>query len=407
MRPYPVPSNETARHLTTTEMDLARFRNDGFLTHVTGLVKSILNVPVAFVAQITQDNQDFLAIEGIDLEGTPRTHSICSFTIARKKTTVFPDTLRDERSARHPSVADFGLRFSVSAPVILSNGFCVGSVCGIDFVPHDTPHADTIAQIETLAAMVARFYETATVQDAEHISRMEKIAEDAKAEFLALIGHELRTPLNGIHGMAQILDDRDDETREIRDAIVQSSEHLHRIVENNLAFTELSTGEIVLEESQLDLGRTLKSSLALFQKLAALRGKKIKLHSLPDDVLMQGDAVKMDLALSCLVDNCIAHGGAQTEVTLRKMEDGSAELVIFDNGPGIASDKADDIWEAFTVGQEIRTRDADGIGLGLPLTRRIIELHGGEIDLKSDEEGLLVVLKIPHYRIESAEVSAA
>lgn len=310
MRPYPVPANETARARTVAQMDLKTLQGDPFFTHVTDMVKALFDVPVAFVSLFTEENQDFLACQGLDITGTPRTHSLCAFTVAARKTIVIPDALQDQRSFLHPVVVQMGLRFSASAPVILRNGFCMGTVCGVDLQPHEMPSDAQIAQLNALAGMIARFYEAPREPDPEHLERLMAIATDAQSEFLALIGHELRTPLNGIHGMAQVLEAPSDEDTEIVETILKCTEHLHDIIGSVLAFTEFSNGDIQLDEGRLNVGQALENARRAHIKLAQMQGKSVTLGVYPEDLDIQVDAAKMELALSCLVNNCVAHGGA-------------------------------------------------------------------------------------------------
>ncbi|MEM7711487.1 MAG: GAF domain-containing protein, partial [Pseudomonadota bacterium] len=151
LHPYPVPMNEPARCRLIETLDLDRRRDDPFFGHVVAMAQAIFDCPVGFISIIAGDDQRFLRIDGIEMDGTPRTHSMCAYTVAERQTIVSPDTHGDPRFREHPIVAQPPhVRFSASAPVILSSGFCIGSVCAVDLVPHDPPCADQIAQLEGL-----------------------------------------------------------------------------------------------------------------------------------------------------------------------------------------------------------------------------------------------------------------
>ncbi len=397
LRNYPLPVNETARAATVAVMNLETRRDDRFFAHVTSLVRRLLGTPIAFISLFDEDRQTFLARDGIDFDGTPREASLCSFTVAERRTIVFPDTHADPRSVNHPIVTGPGVRFSASAPVILATGFCMGTVCGVDLVPHGDVPLDRIAMLEDIAGMVARFYEVPLEEDAGKVAALRHIAETAQEEFLSLVGHELRTPLNHIYGLAQVIAPATEDDQEIVAAILSASEQLESIVGSILSFTQLRSGDIALDESEIDLDGTLGATLASFGKLASLRGKRLDLAE-PAGLRLRGDRALIELALACLVTNFIAHGGSHATVAARGADDGTVEIVIDDNGAGIAPAYADRIWSAFGVGARVRQRSADGIGLGLPLTRRIVEMHGGDLALATTPTGLRARIRLPGWR---------
>lgn len=402
LRPFPIPSNDAARSRTVDAMALMDRQDDPFFAHVTAMVRHIFQTPVAFISLFSGDAQTFLRVDGIDLPGTPRDMSLCAFTIAAKSTIILPDTHADPRSHQHPVVTGMGVRFSASAPVITSSGFCLGTVCGLDLAPRDMPSDQQIAMLDTLALMVARYYEQPILPDPAVAVRLQGIAQDAQKEFLALIGHEMRTPLNGIHGMAQLLEPHNDDDHEVIAAILASAEHLNAVVGSILAFTELSAGEIKLDDASVDLDAMVNTVLANFHKLARLRDKDVHIATAISGIRLSADAAKMELALACLVSNFLHHGGNNCSLSISLLADGTVSIAVADNGRGITPEYQARIWQAFGVGNAVHTRAADGIGLGLPLTRRVVELHGGELDLLCDDMGMTAMIRLPHWRVLGA-----
>jgi signal transduction histidine kinase len=398
MRPHPIPTNDPARSATVDAMALMDRRNDPFFAAVTRMVRQILGTPIAYISLVSGDRQTMLRIDGYELEGTPRDMSLCAFTVAARETIILPDTHADPRSVQHPFVTQVGVRFSASAPVITSRGFCLGAVCGIDLAPRPTPSPDQVAMLETLAQMVARYYELPVEPDPDQAAALRRIADDAQREFLDLVGHEMRTPLNGIHGMAQLLAPRDPEEAEVVAAILAASEHLNAVVSSILQFTELSSGSIGLMESRVSLDALIDRAVASFGPFARAQGKALLRGTVPTGVVITADAAKMELALACLLSNCLLHGGARITVNAASRDDGSASIEVTDDGPGIAPGYEARVWEAFGVGGHVRTRVADGIGLGLPLTRKIVELHGAELHLLRAEGGMTAMIRLPHWR---------
>ena len=400
MRSYPIPANDLSRTRLIEAMNLTERRGDPFFVHVTELVKQLFGAPIAFLSLIGGEEQCLLHVEGADVEGTPRQMSLCAFTVAAKKTIVLHDTHLDPRSVDHPIVTDaFQLRFSASAPVILASGFCIGTLCAVDMVPHEPATFEQVETLERLAAMVARFYEAPTEPGAADRAALARVAEDAQAEFLALIGHELRTPLNGIFGLAQLMDRSDPMAAELATAMTHSATLLNDVVGSILAFTELRSGDITLDDGAVDLAALLRDAHAAAEPTMRLRGKTCDGTDLPDALPIRGDEAKLRLAFACLLANVATHGGAKAGVAARRMADGTTVVSVADDGPGISPEAEAQAWQAFgTGGGSVYDRDADGIGLGLPLTRRIVELHGGELTLDRPGSGIRVQVRLPAWR---------
>lgn len=399
IRPYPVPVNDLSRSRITDAMELEKRRSDPFFTHVTDVVRGIFDTPVAFLSLLSGDHLTFLCMNGIDMTGTPRTHSLCAFTVAKGQTIILPDTLLDPRTADHPVVAGPPhVRFSASAPVILSSGFCIGTLCAIDLVPREAPGETQVRQLEHLAAMVARFYEVPLEPDPAQLARLNRIAADAQEEFLTLIGHELRTPLNGIQGLAQVLEPANEDQAELIAILLESASHLEKIVESILTFTDLRTGDIALPDTLVDIGALLGGVMHRMGRLAGLNGKHLNTGALPDGMTLKGDPALLELGVTCLLLNFIAHGGPTGHISLREDPGGDLTLEILDDGAGIPEDRIAGIWQAFAVGARPTERASDGIGLGLPLTRRIVELHGGELDVVRHNGQTLAQIRLPAWR---------
>lgn len=400
LRHFPIPSNDDRRVETMEKLDLERRRGDPFFEYVTEEVRELFDAPIGFVSLMGETEQTLLHCNGADVPGTPRDMSLCALTVAARETIVFHDTHLDPRSAGHPIVTGgFQLRFSASAPVILSTGFCIGTLCAVDTQPHPAPDAGQLRRLERLAAMVARFYEAPVEPDAARAREIQRIAAAAQEEFLALVSHELRNPLNGIVGLMDLIGPTEGDDADILDAMRQSCDHLDRVVGSVLQFTELNSGTIELNEGRSDLARLVRDAVATAGPMMKLRGKSCDLDGVPETLGMLVDREQIELMLGCLVMNFVLHGGNACGVRLSQETDGNVMLVFSDNGDGISADRLDRVFRAFGTGEEVMTRKADGMGLGLPLTRKIVDMHGGDVLLFSDERGLQVTLRLPGWRV--------
>ncbi len=407
MAGYPISMNEAARSRAVERLALMRRQDDPFFAAATAQARAIFGTPISFISLFEGDRQSFLARENIPFDGTPRDQSLCSYTVAARRTVILHDTHLDPRSRDHPIVTrEPHVRFSASAPVLLSNGFCVGTVCAIDLVPHDPPSEAQVAQLESVAAMISRFYEVPHEPDADLAAELRASAATAQDQFLSLVGHELRTPLNGILGLSQILEPADEDQGDLIEALQASADRLGHVVEHVIAFSELRAGELALNEGEVDLPALLTQLAGEFRAIAAVEGKAIEIAPTAP-CRIRGDETQIGLALACLLSNVVAHGGTGARLSAEIDADGRTSIIVGDDGPGIAPDAAAKVWDPFVVGEDSHTRRRDGIGLGLPLTRRVVEMHGGEIDCVTGADGLQVAIRLPAWRSIGAEAPLA
>ena len=399
IRPYPLPFNETARAQAVGAATELGAGNKAFLAEVSQMAKAILKVPVAYTSILEEGRQRMLEPAGVDLEEVPRDMALCSFTIMRTEPLVIPDTEADERFAVNPAVkAPPHVRYYVGAPVILSNGFAVGTVCGVGFQPQDPPGKDQLDCLKRLAALVARYLEEPLTPEPERAEEAKQASERAQEEFLALVSHELRTPLNGILGLVQLMEPKSEEEAEMVEAMTASSEHLDRIVDNVLHFTELTAGTADLDEEEVAILSLVQRVRAEFNPIAKVAGKRIGVggQALGHAVLV--DSAKFQLALSCLVTNAMAHGGNDIRIVAEITQDGCVQMEVQDNGDGIPMERLNTALDVFGTGQPIQQRAADGLGLGLPLTRKLIELHGGEVHYGKRDGTFWSSVTLPSHR---------
>ena len=224
--------------------------------------------------------------------------------------------------------------------------------------------------------------------------RAKELAEKAvviKEQFLTNMSHEIRTPMNGIIGFARILENtnlNDDQKQSVL-AIKKAGENLMVIINDILDFSKIEADKMTLEEVDFSLSKTINSVIELLFQNAS--EKKIKLlcdiDPLIDDNLI-GDPTKLIQILLNLVGNALKFTEKGfVELIVTKVEesdfDTSLRFVIIDTGIGIPSDKIDSIFESFNQASNETTRKYGGTGLGLTITKKLVELQGGKISVES------------------------
>jgi len=213
-------------------------------------------------------------------------------------------------------------------------------------------------------------------------------ASQHKSEFLANMSHELRTPLNAIIGFSEVLSDRmfgelNEKQAEYLGDIHASGQHLLSLINDILDLSKIEAGRMDLEVSAFDLPMTIDNALMLIRERAARRS--IELHRSVDERLgqIQADERKIRQVLLNLLSNAIKFTpeGGRIDVGAKPVN-GSVEVSVSDNGVGIAPEDQEAVFEEF---KQVGTADkkVEGTGLGLALSRKFIELHGGKIWVKS------------------------
>jgi len=202
----------------------------------------------------------------------------------------------------------------------------------------------------------------------------------AKDEFLAVLGHELRNPLSPIVTALDLMDMRDEPSaRRERGIMRRQVTHLKRLVDDLLDVSRIASGKLTIEARPLNLADTVRHAVG------AMSGQAVTLEA-PDAAWVIGDDSRLTQVLGNLLSNAARFGSTATRVVLEAV-DGEARLAVIDNGAGITSEHLPHIFEPFFQAPQALARATGGLGLGLAIVRRIVELHGGRIAASSAGPG--------------------
>jgi signal transduction histidine kinase len=206
-----------------------------------------------------------------------------------------------------------------------------------------------------------------------------------KSEFLANMSHELRTPLNAIIGFSELLQQRlvgdlNEQQLGYVDDVVDAGRHLLSLINDVLDLSKVEAGKMELDLADVALRPTLESGVTMNAERAAKAGIVLGLSLEPDEITIRADERKVRQVVFNLLSNAVKFTPPEGRIDVSaRLMNGVVEVAVSDSGPGIAAEDQELIFEEF---RQARTDD-DGTGLGLSLSRRFIELHGGRLWVES------------------------
>jgi len=214
-------------------------------------------------------------------------------------------------------------------------------------------------------------------------------ASHAKDEFLAMLGHELRNPLSAINSAASLLGMpklTDEIAQRARNIVQRQTRQLSTIVDDLLDLSRAMSGKVVLARRPLDLSRLVGTCIATYRATG-----RADLHTLTDSLApawVDGDPARLEQVVSNLVENALKYTppGGSVEVSVQQAGN-EAVIVVKDSGIGIAAEQLPQVFDIFMQVSSALDRSQGGLGIGLSLVRRMVELHGGAIGVHSDGAG--------------------
>jgi signal transduction histidine kinase len=291
------------------------------------------------------------------------------------------------QSSVRDTLIRFGYRALLSVPLLREDQI-IGSLSFNRKAPGEFP-PEVIDVLKTFATQSALAIQNARLfREIADKSRQLEAASQHKSEFLANMSHELRTPLNAIIGFSEVLMQRmfgelNTKQDEYLKDIYESGRHLLLLINDILDLSKIEAGRMELEATDFDLPSAIDNALTLLRERATRRG--ITLGRTLDEHLgmVRGDERKVKQVLLNLLANALKFTpeGGRIDVSAG-VHDGVAEIAVADTGVGIAPKDQEAVFEEF---RQVGTADkkVEGTGLGLALSRKFVELHGGRIWVKS------------------------
>jgi signal transduction histidine kinase/ActR/RegA family two-component response regulator len=231
--------------------------------------------------------------------------------------------------------------------------------------------------------------------------REEKLraADQAKDEFLAMLGHELRNPLGALSSATQVLNVAGSGDKVEKDAIAIVSrqvERMTRLVDDLLDVGRVISGKVRLQLAPMDFRRVVTQVTQNLSRASVLKGRDVRLEA--ETVWIEGDETRIEQIVSNILENSGKYTPRDGTIAIRLYrEDENAVLEISDTGIGMSPELLPRVFDLFSQGQRTIDRNASGLGIGLTLVKRLTELHGGTVTAASEgmDKGSCFTLTLP------------
>jgi signal transduction histidine kinase/ActR/RegA family two-component response regulator len=265
-------------------------------------------------------------------------------------------------------------------------GRLLGVLCTMEkeegtFTDEDEALLDSFASQAALAVVNAELYETA-----RDLERM-------KSDFVAVVSHEVRTPLTAIQGSLElVLDDRyfqlQEKAHELLSICQTNVKKLHYLINEILDFSKLEANRLSLSFSEVDVAEVARETVTSMESLAASKNIRIRMDAADDLVVVHADRMRLGQIFTNLVGNAIKFTpeSGQVDVVLDVNPEGGVLCVVRDTGHGISPQDIDKLFHKFQQLDSSSTRKQGGTGLGLVITKGLVEGHGGRIWVESELE---------------------
>ena len=340
--------------------------------------------------------------------------SCCGQAWRRGERVIIPDVESDTRLAGTEDLHYLrlcGIRAVQSTPLLSRSGEALGML-STHWRRQFHPSANMLRFADALARQIARLIERFTAEEARRtsgadlrirVAALERI-EREKNSFLAMLAHELRSPLAPIRNVGEVLEhmtqDQPAATRPLA-ILKRQTDQLARLVDDLLDISRIQQGRLTLQERPVEVGEILEQALETVQPLLLEKRHNLSVERLRAPAFVLGDGARLVQCVGNLLQNAAKYTQPGGEIHLAVTEAGAkVSVTVRDNGAGIDPALLPRIFEPFVQSEETREYSRGGLGIGLAIVRRLVEMHGGSVEAFSEGEGRGSTFSIHLWRME-------
>jgi signal transduction histidine kinase len=279
-----------------------------------------------------------------------------------------------------------GLRACLAVP-LLRSGRALGALGIRSYDPNVEYTEDDGRMLGLFADQAAAALTTveAFARQRQAVEQLERLNR-AKSEFVSIVSHEFRTPLTGIQGFSEMMRDEQlsiEEMREYAGDINKDSQRLNRMIDEMLDLDRMESGRMTIHPERMDLNAVLDEAVNRVRPNAPNHTLLLDLQS--DLPSIHGDRDRLTQVASNLLNNAVKYSPTGGRITVKSRAEGDAvRIEVRDEGLGIPPEALETIFERYSRVDSQATKDIPGTGLGLPIVRQIVQLHGGRVWAESE-----------------------
>lgn len=386
-----IPDNEAARVEALKKYNLDPNIQEEEFTALTRIATRICNMPMSLINLVDSEVLWSKAGFGMDLQDIPRDESVCQFTILDDKPLEIEDLTSNPRFKDKAYVIDNPhLRYYAGVPLQTREGFNIGALCVYDNQVNKLRQWQ-LECLEILAdEVMARLNLRLRQQELEKLNQQ-------KDDVLNIVSHDMRNPLMGIMGIANLVKDQGAETEEklqsMMRLIEESARHLLQNVNDLLDISYIESGSLQLDPSQINIENSIRDTINLQRAAAKVKQIDLSLQLQLERTEGAYDEVRMEQILGNLVTNAIKFTPSGGAVAVRvwfpvesdQDEASQLKLQVEDTGIGIPEKFMDILFTKYGGHGRRGTAGEKSSGLGLPMLKSLVDAHGGNLDVDSEE----------------------
>jgi signal transduction histidine kinase len=378
----PVQLDDPARLEALRQATLLDTSPEEVFDRLTRLASTILGVPISLVCLLDKERQFYKSAVGVPEQlavplDSSHTHSFCKYAVLSGKPLIVADAREHPVLKDNPTIL-LGVVAYAGIPLVTADGLVLGTLCAIDTKPHEW----TQAQIDVLRDL------TALVVTEIELRR----ANEAKDRFIAMLSHDLRTPLMPalLTAAALSADPTLPECFRVDVELIHRNIELEvRMIDSLLDLARIASGKLRLYPEDIDAHALLRASATMCGADAAAMAVDVQLDLRASRHALRGDPAKLQQVFCNLLKNAIKFSSTGNTVTVRSSdEEGeSLRIEVLDTGVGISAEMLPQVFIAFEQGEQVTSKRLGGLGLGLAISKGIVEAHGGTISAFSEGSG--------------------
>jgi signal transduction histidine kinase len=372
---------------------------EGALDRMTRFAQVVLEAPVALISLVDDHRQFFKSHQGLpepwaSERQTPLTHSFCQHVVTSAQPLIVSDARLDERVRENLAIRDLNVIAYAGYPIVAPGGQVLGSLCAIHGRPHPWTERELLLLRELSEAVsneVALRLEVLSHKETNRQLRVQKEAAEqasqAKNIFLQRVSHELRTPLNSIIGFSEIIHDEmfgsvNPKQKRYVGNVLSSARHLLDLINTLLDLSAIESNSLKLNLAEADMAVLVRQVCGELESLARKKGQLLDYSKVPAECVLEFDRTRIRQVLTNLVGNAIkySHEGDTIRVELA-LDTTKVTVRVADHGPGLTEEEQSRVFDAFYRTESVA--NLSGAGLGLPISKALVELHNGVLAVES------------------------